>query len=94
MTEFSDPFTVGAKVLVLTRGYHWVGEIAAITALSVVLVKATCFVDIGQLDNAFIGKWDADAHGRQVPLRQAVSLFRSSADLIEWPHALPTKAIG
>ena len=85
---------VGQNVMILTRGYHWVGEIAFVSALKIILVKATMFVNIGQIDSAMAGKFDDRAHGRQIPPNQPVEIFRPSADIIDWPHTLPTKAIG
>lgn len=84
----------GQTVLVLTRGYHWVGRIAAATALQLVIVEATCFVDLGQIADAMAGHFSSEARGRQVPPRQPVAIYRPGSEVIDWPYTLPTKAIG
>lgn len=86
-----DHVIEGALVLVLTRGYHYVGRIASVTALRLVLVDATLFVDVGQIDQAVSGKWGGDAHGRQVG---DVDLYRPGCDCIRYTGALPTRPIG
>ena len=86
-----DPLQPGRNVLVLTRGYHWVGRLVSVSPLRILLADATMFVDVGQIDIACRGEFVGEAHGRQVG---TVSLPATGADVIDWPHTLPTKAIG
>lgn len=85
---------VGQTVMVLTRGYHWVGRIASVTALQLVLVQTTCFVNIGQLDAALSGRWDDRAKGRQSPPLAPVAIYRPGSEVIDWPYELPSRPIG
>jgi hypothetical protein len=90
-TSYQDHVVEGALVLVLTRGYHFVGRIVLVTALRLVLVDATMFVDVGQIDLAVKGEWDGNAHGRQVG---DADLYRPSCDILRFRGALPKAPIG
>jgi hypothetical protein len=89
--EWEDHVVVGKNVLILTRGYHYVGKIAYVNALRIVLSQATLFVDVGQIDNAVAGKWDGDAKGRQIG---NVDLLRPNCDTLNYRGDLPNRAIG
>ncbi len=92
-TESTEP-VVGKAYLLLTRGYHWTGRLIASTALEYVLDDACCFVDVGQLDGAFVGQWSSEARGRPVPSGQLVRITRLGTELVDYSGELPRDAIG
>jgi len=89
----SEP-EIGKPYLLLTRGYHWTGRLVAATALEYVLDEACCFIDVGQLDGAFVGSWSSEARGRPVPSGQHVRITRLGTELIDYAGELPRHAIG
>ena len=75
---------VGNPYIVLTRGYHYVGRLVHMTALQIILDRATIFVDIGQLDAVFEGR-PREAHGRPIPEGSYARITAIGSELIDWP---------